>query len=154
MLFRSHRSSAKEILKFALDETRYLLSTITAGGKVNATVGGDLIAEVPAARPSSRNGASEGSAQRTAQRTAHGSLESVMQGASPTRLTGNDRRNAVNTGSAGNPYNAGNTENTRVSGQVAAGRAAAAISGITARDDRSEERRVGKECRSRWSPYH
>src|SRR3712207_4520438 len=26
--------------------------------------------------------------------------------------------------------------------------------GITHRDDRSEERRVGKECRSRWSPYH
>ena len=26
---------------------------------------------------------------------------------------------------------------------------------ITAnRPDRSEERRVGKECRSRWSPYH
>src|SRR2546422_10431411 len=23
-----------------------------------------------------------------------------------------------------------------------------------ARDIRSEERRVGKECRSRWSPYH
>ena len=23
-----------------------------------------------------------------------------------------------------------------------------------ARDFRSEERRVGKECRSRWSPYH
>src|SRR2546427_13282872 len=23
-----------------------------------------------------------------------------------------------------------------------------------ARDNRSEERRVGKECRSRWSPYH
>ena len=22
------------------------------------------------------------------------------------------------------------------------------------RDDRSEERRIGKECRSRWSPYH
>ena len=22
------------------------------------------------------------------------------------------------------------------------------------RSDRSEERRVGKECRSRWSPYH
>ena len=22
------------------------------------------------------------------------------------------------------------------------------------RDPRSEERRVGKECRSRWSPYH
>ena len=24
----------------------------------------------------------------------------------------------------------------------------------TRQDDRSEERRVGKECRSRWSPYH
>ena len=22
------------------------------------------------------------------------------------------------------------------------------------KDQRSEERRVGKECRSRWSPYH
>ena len=22
------------------------------------------------------------------------------------------------------------------------------------KDPRSEERRVGKECRSRWSPYH
>ena len=26
--------------------------------------------------------------------------------------------------------------------------------GIEAAVDRSEERRVGKECRSRWSPYH
>src|SRR3712207_7221655 len=25
---------------------------------------------------------------------------------------------------------------------------------VTGRDARSEERRVGKECRSRWSPYH
>ena len=25
---------------------------------------------------------------------------------------------------------------------------------ISAFDVRSEERRVGKECRSRWSPYH
>ena len=24
----------------------------------------------------------------------------------------------------------------------------------TLREVRSEERRVGKECRSRWSPYH
>src|SRR5258708_428577 len=30
--------------------------------------------------------------------------------------------------------------------------ALSAQSGFTA--DRSEERRVGKECRSRWSPYH
>ena len=25
---------------------------------------------------------------------------------------------------------------------------------IEDREERSEERRVGKECRSRWSPYH
>ena len=25
---------------------------------------------------------------------------------------------------------------------------------VNEEDDRSEERRVGKECRSRWSPYH
>ena len=25
---------------------------------------------------------------------------------------------------------------------------------VTAMKERSEERRVGKECRSRWSPYH
>ena len=28
------------------------------------------------------------------------------------------------------------------------------IVGLEARGFRSEERRVGKECRSRWSPYH
>ena len=25
---------------------------------------------------------------------------------------------------------------------------------VSMKEDRSEERRVGKECRSRWSPYH
>ena len=29
-----------------------------------------------------------------------------------------------------------------------------AICGLTGAEPRSEERRVGKECRSRWSPYH
>ena len=29
-----------------------------------------------------------------------------------------------------------------------------ALAGGSALDERSEERRVGKECRSRWSPYH
>ena len=29
-----------------------------------------------------------------------------------------------------------------------------AKSSQNAHDSRSEERRVGKECRSRWSPYH
>src|SRR2546427_11024140 len=28
------------------------------------------------------------------------------------------------------------------------------LSGLTNLFSRSEERRVGKECRSRWSPYH
>src|ERR1051326_1007399 len=28
------------------------------------------------------------------------------------------------------------------------------VTGNQKQDDRSEERRVGKECRSRWSPYH
>ena len=28
------------------------------------------------------------------------------------------------------------------------------LNGLTAISGRSEERRVGKECRSRWSPYH
>src|SRR3712207_9044334 len=31
---------------------------------------------------------------------------------------------------------------------------AIALSGDEGIQDRSEERRVGKECRSRWSPYH
>ena len=30
----------------------------------------------------------------------------------------------------------------------------AAVVDVTASFFRSEERRVGKECRSRWSPYH
>ena len=25
---------------------------------------------------------------------------------------------------------------------------------LSVKEERSEERRVGKECRSRWSPYH
>ena len=29
-----------------------------------------------------------------------------------------------------------------------------AMSALAAEPPRSEERRVGKECRSRWSPYH
>ena len=29
-----------------------------------------------------------------------------------------------------------------------------AIFELAAQDTRSEERRVGNECRSRWSPYH
>ena len=28
------------------------------------------------------------------------------------------------------------------------------LTGLSGSGKRSEERRVGKECRSRWSPYH
>ena len=31
---------------------------------------------------------------------------------------------------------------------------AGSIESLYAAAERSEERRVGKECRSRWSPYH
>src|SRR2546430_1296265 len=37
--------------------------------------------------------------------------------------------------------------------QEALGEAGIAEQWFTENDDRSEERRVGKECRSRWSPY-
>src|SRR2546430_17642122 len=30
----------------------------------------------------------------------------------------------------------------------------AVVAGVRCQAERSEERRVGKECRSRWSPYH
>ena len=33
-------------------------------------------------------------------------------------------------------------------------RSVAAACGVSVGSIRSEERRVGKECRSRWSPYH
>src|SRR2546429_9771024 len=37
---------------------------------------------------------------------------------------------------------------------IVLGGIAGLIFGIVQRERRSEERRVGKECRSRWSPYH
>src|SRR5688572_32528415 len=38
--------------------------------------------------------------------------------------------------------------------RAGAGRRTGAPSPTRSRRHRSEERRVGKECRSRWSPYH
>ena len=38
--------------------------------------------------------------------------------------------------------------------RTAIGKMGGALSNTPAADLRSEERRVGKECRSRWSPYH
>ena len=38
--------------------------------------------------------------------------------------------------------------------QISAFLTAMTMKGETIEEIRSEERRVGKECRSRWSPYH
>src|SRR5260370_42596933 len=38
--------------------------------------------------------------------------------------------------------------------RVSVGAASSRSSSTGVGDQRSEERRVGKECRSRWSPYH
>src|SRR3712207_9343035 len=43
---------------------------------------------------------------------------------------------------------------TGVSQLLAAKRERLSLASTTRPDRRSEERRVGKECRSRWSPYH
>ena len=43
---------------------------------------------------------------------------------------------------------------TDLAADVTRGEEVAAMFGAVAKAHRSEERRVGKECRSRWSPYH
>ena len=44
--------------------------------------------------------------------------------------------------------------NSQIAGEVRDFDIGQYISAKEARTTRSEERRVGKECRSRWSPYH
>ena len=45
--------------------------------------------------------------------------------------------------------------NILVSAAAGSGKTAVLVERIIQKiTDRSEERRVGKECRSRWSPYH
>ena len=51
----------------------------------------------------------------------------------------------------------GGADNLEVAVVEGATEGAASVSGVQnklALSTRSEERRVGKECRSRWSPYH
>ena len=45
-------------------------------------------------------------------------------------------------------------ENERLAARIAELESQKKSDGFTWRGFRSEERRVGKECRSRWSPYH
>ena len=45
-------------------------------------------------------------------------------------------------------------ENRKTEKPVSDGVPAGKYRRIGAGENRSEERRVGKECRSRWSPYH
>jgi len=46
------------------------------------------------------------------------------------------------------------SDQVNLKGEVALKGAKVKINGKRATVHRSEERRVGKECRSRWSPYH
>ena len=48
----------------------------------------------------------------------------------------------------------GGVGKTTTSAALAAGFSMAGKKVLCIDLDRSEERRVGKECRSRWSPYH
>ena len=48
----------------------------------------------------------------------------------------------------------GSVQNAVVAGELACGLLADYMAIRSKNDGRSEERRVGKECRSRWSPYH
>ena len=64
--------------------------------------------------------------------------------------------------SRGNPTveaTVGLTDGTFANAAVPSGASTGAYEAVELRDggdrfNRSEERRVGKECRSRWSPYH
>ena len=47
-----------------------------------------------------------------------------------------------------------NAANRTITGVVISGEDNEPLIGASVYVNRSEERRVGKECRSRWSPYH
>ncbi len=93
-----------------------------------------------------------------------------LLGASPLNLTVGDSytdpgataSDNVDGNITGNIVVGGDTVNTAVAGTYvvtynvsdAAGNSAAQVMRAVVVSTRSEERRVGKECRSRWSPYH
>ena len=58
-------------------------------------------------------------------------------------------------GEFGNAYIKRNEDDKILAGKTAFfAKILSCLSGENLRAERSEERRVGKECRSRWSPYH
>src|SRR5256885_17263292 len=72
-----------------------------------------------------------------------------------TRRRGNGRRrkNAVAAATSGGETTAPNAK-ADAHGRPGTTRRATQATRIVTNRTRSEERRVGKECRSRWSPYH
>src|SRR2546427_10646566 len=60
---------------------------------------------------------------------------------------GTDKRGSRSAGSRG-------ADSRRPRAFLGPGRAGLSVARSAAVHPRSEERRVGKECRSRWSPYH
>ena len=68
-------------------------------------------------------------------------------------LSDNTANNVNNTNNASD-NNTGVKNNTTVNAVNTTTSGAVNSSNTTAPKTRSEERRVGKECRSRWSPYH
>src|SRR3712207_4142082 len=53
-----------------------------------------------------------------------------------------------------NGYTGSNLMDLAIERGEVAGRSGAALTSLFSEKPRPEERRVGKECRSRWSPYH
>src|ERR1039458_5451631 len=73
-----------------------------------------------------------------------------MQGRGPTRLI-SPRTTLMSWGSSSNPV-----ARSRAPSRMSRGsfRASNLVMGTSLSINRSEERRGGKECRSRWSPHH
>ena len=88
----------------------------------------------------SSNGATDNKADDSAEATAGNSTNDGAQTQAPNDASSQDAKN--------DSSNATDQSPAKADVQVAA-------TALGGRDfERSEERRVGKECRSRWSPYH
>ena len=107
-------------------------------------------------------------AKKKTKRVVTDAVAHVQASFNNTVVTITDRQgNALSWATAGGAGFRGSRKSTPFAAQVAADKAARAAAdyGVKTvevrikgpgpgRESRSEERRVGKECRSRWSPYH